>query len=101
MMAKNILEEECLHLVVLKKLRIWDPDLFQPPSQIVELKEECKLFVDKIAVFWDLSQLAKATEKEKFKTNEAHNLMKSIKNTHLETYQTDYQTQRKAEADQH
>lgn len=42
-MAKDILGEAGLHFDELNKLRILDPEVSQ---QTVELKEECKVFVD-------------------------------------------------------
>ncbi|KAJ6657879.1 hypothetical protein lerEdw1_001799 [Lerista edwardsae] len=121
-MAKDILGEAGLHFDELNKLRILDPEVSQ---QTVELKEECKVFVDKIEEFKKIvgnlitlvDQLAKATENEKIKAIGARNLLKSIakqreaqqqqlqaliseKKTQLERYRIEYQTLCKIEADQ-
>ncbi|XP_060549179.1 intraflagellar transport protein 20 homolog isoform X1 [Pantherophis guttatus] len=82
-MAKDILGEAGLHFDELNKLRVLDPEVAQ---QTTELKEECRLFVDKIAEFKKIvgnlielvDQLAKATENEKIKAIGARNLLKSI-----------------------
>ncbi|XP_074830914.1 intraflagellar transport protein 20 homolog isoform X2 [Natator depressus] len=71
-MAKGILGDASLHFDELNKLRILDPEVAQ---QTIELKEECKAFVDKIAEFQKIvgslielvDQLAKAAENEKMK----------------------------------
>ncbi|KAK9412472.1 intraflagellar transport protein 20 like [Crotalus adamanteus] len=121
-MAKDILGEAGLHFDELNKLRVLDPEVAQ---QTTELKEECRLFVDKIAEFKKIvgnlielvDQLAKATENEKIKAIGARNLLKSIakqreaqqqqlqaliaeKKTQLERYRVEYQTLCKIEADQ-
>lgn len=82
-MAKDILGEAGLHFDELNKLRVLDPEVTQ---QTIELKEECKDFVDKIGQFQKivgdlielLDQLAKEAEKEKMKAIGARNLLKSI-----------------------
>ncbi|KAJ7309052.1 hypothetical protein JRQ81_008343 [Phrynocephalus forsythii] len=121
-MAQNILGEAGLHFDELNKLRVLDPEVAQ---QTVELKEECKVFVDKIAEFKKIvgslielvDQLSKTTENEKIKAIGARNLLKSIakqreaqqqqlqaliaeKTTQLERYRVEYQTLCKIEADQ-
>ncbi|XP_061460865.1 intraflagellar transport protein 20 homolog [Rhineura floridana] len=121
-MAKDILGEAGLHFDELNKLRVLDPEVSQ---QTVELKEECKVFVDKIAEFKKIvgnlielvDQLGKTTENEKIKAIGARNLLKSIakqreaqqqqlqaliaeKTTQLERYRVEYQTLCKIEADQ-
>ncbi|XP_033027591.1 intraflagellar transport protein 20 homolog isoform X2 [Lacerta agilis] len=121
-MAKDILGEAGFHFDELNKLRVLDPEVSQ---QTTELKEECKVFVDKIAEFKKIvgslielvDQLAKATENEKIKAIGARNLLKSIakqreaqqqqlqaliaeKTTQLERYRIEYQTLCKIEADQ-
>ncbi|XP_063153323.1 intraflagellar transport protein 20 homolog isoform X1 [Candoia aspera] len=121
-MAKDILGEAGLHFDELNKLRVLDPEVAQ---QTTELKEECRLFVDKIAEFKKIvgnlielvDQLAKTTENEKIKAIGARNLLKSIakqreaqqqqlqaliteKKTQLERYRVEYQTLCKTEADQ-
>ncbi|CAI5794915.1 intraflagellar transport protein 20 homolog [Podarcis raffonei] len=121
-MAKDILGEAGFHFDELNKLRVLDPEVSQ---QTIELKEECKVFVDKIAEFKKIvgslielvDQLAKATENEKIKAIGARNLLKSIakqreaqqqqlqaliaeKTTQLERYRIEYQTLCKIEADQ-
>ncbi|XP_053425275.1 intraflagellar transport protein 20 homolog isoform X2 [Nycticebus coucang] len=71
-MAKDILGEAGLHFDELNKLRVLDPEVTQ---QTIELKEECKDFVDKIGQFQKIvgglielvDQLAKAAENEKMK----------------------------------
>uniref|UniRef100_A0A670JWR7 Intraflagellar transport 20 n=1 Tax=Podarcis muralis TaxID=64176 RepID=A0A670JWR7_PODMU len=82
-MAKDILGEAGFHFDELNKLRVLDPEVSQ---QTTELKEECKVFVDKIAEFKKIvgglielvDQLAKTTENEKIKAIGARNLLKSI-----------------------
>ncbi|XP_062815903.1 intraflagellar transport protein 20 homolog [Anolis carolinensis] len=121
-MAKDILGEAGLHFDELNKLRVLDPEVSQ---QTVELKEECKIFVDKIGEFKKIvgnlielvDQLAKTTENEKIKAIGARNLLKSIakqreaqqqqlqaliaeKTTQLERYRVEYETLCKIEADQ-
>ncbi|KAF7244363.1 hypothetical protein EYD10_09418 [Varanus komodoensis] len=121
-MAKDILAEASLHFDELNKLRVLDPEVSQ---QTVELKEECKIFVDKVAEFKKIvnnhielvDQLAKTTEHEKIKAIGARNLLKSIakqreaqqqqlqeliaeKKKQLERYRVEYQTLCKIEADQ-
>uniref|UniRef100_A0A8C5XUB4 Intraflagellar transport 20 n=1 Tax=Microcebus murinus TaxID=30608 RepID=A0A8C5XUB4_MICMU len=81
--AKDILGEAGLHFDKLNKLRVLDPEVTQ---QTIELKEECKDFVDKIGQFQKIvsglielvDQLAKAAENEKMKAIGARNLLKSI-----------------------
>uniref|UniRef100_A0A2I2YBF4 Intraflagellar transport 20 n=1 Tax=Gorilla gorilla gorilla TaxID=9595 RepID=A0A2I2YBF4_GORGO len=71
-MAKDILGEAGLHFDELNKLRVLDPEVTQ---QTIELKEECKDFVDKIGQFQKIvgglielvDQLAKEAENEKMK----------------------------------
>ncbi|XP_051680584.1 intraflagellar transport protein 20 homolog isoform X2 [Oryctolagus cuniculus] len=71
-MAKDILGEAGLHFDELNKLRVLDPEVTQ---QTIELKEECKDFVDKIGQFQKIvgglielvDQLAKEAESEKMK----------------------------------
>ena len=46
--AKDILGEAGLHFDELNKLRVLDPEVTQ---QTIELKEECKDFVDKMGQF--------------------------------------------------
>ncbi|XP_077021405.1 intraflagellar transport protein 20 homolog isoform X2 [Tamandua tetradactyla] len=73
-MAKDILGEAGLHFDELNKLRVLDPEVTQ---QTIELKEECKDFVDKIGQFQKIvgglialvDQLAKEAENEKMKGN--------------------------------
>ncbi|XP_011927763.1 PREDICTED: intraflagellar transport protein 20 homolog isoform X3 [Cercocebus atys] len=73
-MAKDILGEAGLHFDELNKLRVLDPEVTQ---QTIELKEECKDFVDKIGQFQKIvgglielvDQLAKEAENEKMKTD--------------------------------
>ncbi|XP_020666376.1 intraflagellar transport protein 20 homolog [Pogona vitticeps] len=121
-MAQEILGEAGLHFDELNKLRVLDPEVAQ---QTVELKEECRVFVDKIAEFKKIvgslielvDQLSKTTESEKIKAIGARNLLKSIakqreaqqqqlqaliaeKTTQLERYRVEYQTLCKIEADQ-
>uniref|UniRef100_A0AAF6ZS83 Intraflagellar transport 20 n=1 Tax=Bos taurus TaxID=9913 RepID=A0AAF6ZS83_BOVIN len=82
-MAKDILAEAGLHFDELNKLRVLDPEVSQ---QTIELKEECKDFVDKIGQFQKIvgglielvDQLAKEAENEKMKAIGARNLLKSI-----------------------
>nr|XP_058903358.1 intraflagellar transport protein 20 homolog isoform X1 [Kogia breviceps]XP_058903359.1 intraflagellar transport protein 20 homolog isoform X1 [Kogia breviceps]XP_058903360.1 intraflagellar transport protein 20 homolog isoform X1 [Kogia breviceps]XP_058903361.1 intraflagellar transport protein 20 homolog isoform X1 [Kogia breviceps]XP_058903362.1 intraflagellar transport protein 20 homolog isoform X1 [Kogia breviceps] len=82
-MAKDILGEAGLHFDELNKLRVLDPEVTQ---QTIELKEECKDFVDKIGQFQKIvgglielvDQLAKEAENEKMKAIGARNLLKSI-----------------------
>nr|XP_014337490.1 PREDICTED: intraflagellar transport protein 20 homolog isoform X1 [Bos mutus] len=82
-MAKDILAEAGLHFDELNKLRVLDPEVTQ---QTIELKEECKDFVDKIGQFQKIvgglielvDQLAKEAENEKMKAIGARNLLKSI-----------------------
>ncbi|PNI46876.1 IFT20 isoform 5 [Pan troglodytes] len=72
-MAKDILGEAGLHFDELNKLRVLDPEVTQ---QTIELKEECKDFVDKIGQFQKIvgglielvDQLAKEAENEKMKS---------------------------------
>ncbi|XP_054857219.1 intraflagellar transport protein 20 homolog [Eublepharis macularius] len=121
-MAKGILGEAGLHFDELNKLRVLDPEVSQ---QTVELKDECKAFVDKIAEFKKnvsnfielVDQQAKAAENEKIKAIGARNLLKSItkqreaqqqqlqaliaeKMTQLERYRVEYETLCKTEVDQ-
>ncbi|XP_054565028.1 intraflagellar transport protein 20 homolog isoform X4 [Eptesicus fuscus] len=73
-MAKDILGEAGLHFDELNKLRVLDPEVTQ---QTIELKEECKDFVDKIGQFQKIvggllelvDQLAKEAENEKMKVS--------------------------------
>ncbi|XP_068945939.1 intraflagellar transport protein 20 homolog isoform X2 [Petaurus breviceps papuanus] len=82
-MAKDILGDAGLHFDELNKLRVLDPEVTQ---QTIELKEECKDFVDKIGQFQKIvgglielvDQLAKEAENEKMKAIGARNLLKSI-----------------------
>ncbi|KAK7801282.1 hypothetical protein U0070_006265 [Myodes glareolus] len=82
-MAKDFLGEAGLHFDELNKLRVLDPEVIQ---QTIELKEECKDFVDKIGQFQKIvgglielvDQLAKEAENEKMKAIGARNLLKSI-----------------------
>uniref|UniRef100_A0A2K6R080 Intraflagellar transport 20 n=1 Tax=Rhinopithecus roxellana TaxID=61622 RepID=A0A2K6R080_RHIRO len=75
-MAKDILGEAGLHFDELNKLRVLDPEVTQ---QTIELKEECKDFVDKIGQFQKIvgglielvDQLAKEAENEKMKVRSA------------------------------
>uniref|UniRef100_A0A8B9XBR0 Intraflagellar transport 20 n=1 Tax=Bos mutus grunniens TaxID=30521 RepID=A0A8B9XBR0_BOSMU len=75
-MAKDILAEAGLHFDELNKLRVLDPEVTQ---QTIELKEECKDFVDKIGQFQKIvgglielvDQLAKEAENEKMKVRSA------------------------------
>ncbi|XP_013928598.1 PREDICTED: intraflagellar transport protein 20 homolog [Thamnophis sirtalis] len=101
------------------------PSAATATEETTALKEECRLFVDKIAEFKKIvgnlielvDQLAKATENEKIKAIGARNLLKSIakqreaqqqqlqaliaeKKTQLERYRVEYQTLCKIEADQ-
>ena len=121
-MAKDILGEAGLHFDELNKLRVLDPEVTQ---QTVELKEECKDFVDKIGQFQKIvgglielvDQLAKEAENEKMKAIGARNLLKSIakqreaqqqqlqaliaeKKTQLERYRVEYEALCKVEAEQ-
>ncbi|XP_075052859.1 intraflagellar transport protein 20 homolog [Mixophyes fleayi] len=121
-MAKDSLLEAGLHFDELNKLRILDPDVSQ---QTVELKEECREFVDKIGDFQKIvgglidlvDQLAKETENEKMKAIGARNLLKSIakqreaqqqqlhaliaeKKMQLERYRIEYEALCKVEAEQ-
>ncbi|TEA31103.1 hypothetical protein DBR06_SOUSAS14010049, partial [Sousa chinensis] len=81
-MAKDILGEAGPHFDELNKLRVLDPEVTQ---QIIELKEECKDFVDKIGQFHKIvgglielvDQLAKAAENERMKAIGAQNLLKT------------------------
>ncbi|XP_063812110.1 intraflagellar transport protein 20 homolog [Pseudophryne corroboree] len=121
-MAKDSLSEAGMHFDELNKLRILDPEVSQ---QTVELKEECKEFVDKIGDFQRIvgglidlvDQLAKETENEKMKAIGARNLLKSIakqreaqqqqlhaliaeKKMQLERYRIEYDALCKVEAEQ-
>ncbi|XP_059962893.1 LOW QUALITY PROTEIN: intraflagellar transport protein 20 homolog [Mesoplodon densirostris] len=126
-MAKDILGEAGLHFDELNKLRVLDPEVTQ---QTIELKEECKDFVDKIGQFQKIvgglielvDQLAKAAENEKMKYRVflaigARNLLKSIakqreaqqqqlqaltaeKKMQLERYRVEYEALCKVEAEQ-
>ncbi|KAB0358738.1 hypothetical protein FD755_020847 [Muntiacus reevesi] len=121
-MAKDILAEAGLHFDELNKLRVLDPEVTQ---QTIELKEECKAFVDKIGQFQKIvgglielvDQLAKEAENEKMKAIGARNLLKSIakqreaqqqqlqaliaeKKMQLERYRVEYEALCKVEAEQ-
>ncbi|KAI4533086.1 hypothetical protein MG293_016105 [Ovis ammon polii] len=121
-MAKDILAEAGLHFDELNKLRVLDPEVTQ---QTIELKEECKDFVDKIGQFQKIvgglielvDQLAKEAENEKMKAIGARNLLKSIakqreaqqqqlqaliaeKKMQLERYRVEYEALCKVEAEQ-
>lgn len=121
-MAKDILGEAGLHFDELNKLRVLDPEVTQ---QTIELKEECKDFVDKIGQFQKIvgglielvDQLAKEAENEKMKAIGARNLLKSIakqreaqqqqlqaliaeKKMQLERYRVEYEALCKVEAEQ-
>ncbi|XP_053562245.1 intraflagellar transport protein 20 homolog [Bombina bombina] len=121
-MARDSLSEAGLHFDELNKLRILDPDVSQ---QTIELKEECKDFVEKIGHFQKIvgglidlvDQLAKETENEKMKAIGARNLLKSIakqreaqqqqlyaliaeKKMQLERYRIEYDALSKVEAEQ-
>ncbi|XP_044530378.1 intraflagellar transport protein 20 homolog [Gracilinanus agilis] len=83
-MAKDILGDAGLHFDELNKLRVLDLEVTQ---QTIELKEECKDFVDKIGQFQKIvgglielvDQLAKEAENEKMKAILEHTyLLKSI-----------------------
>ncbi|XP_043853890.1 intraflagellar transport protein 20 homolog [Dromiciops gliroides] len=82
-MAKDILGDAGLHFDELNKQQLLDPEVKQ---QTIELKEECKDFVDKIGQFQKIvgglielvDQLAKEAENEKMKAIGARNLLKSI-----------------------
>ncbi|XP_059829467.1 intraflagellar transport protein 20 homolog isoform X2 [Hypanus sabinus] len=77
------LGEAGLHFDELNKLRVLDPEVAQ---STVELKEECRDFVEKIAQFQKIvgglieivDQLAKEAENEKMKAIGARNLLKSV-----------------------
>ncbi|XP_054429168.1 intraflagellar transport protein 20 homolog isoform X1 [Pteronotus mesoamericanus] len=121
-MAKDVLGEAGLHFDELNKLRVLDPEVTQ---QTIELKEECKDFVDKIGQFQKIvgglielvDQLAKEAENEKMKAIGARNLLKSIakqreaqqqqlqaliaeKKMQLERYRVEYEALCKVEAEQ-
>lgn len=83
MSAEDALSRSGLHFDDLNKLRVLDPDAAQ---QTVELKDECREFVSKIAEFQKLvgsfiditDNLSKDVEKEKMKAIGSRNLLKSI-----------------------
>ncbi|XP_054566758.1 intraflagellar transport protein 20 homolog [Eptesicus fuscus] len=119
-MDKDILGEAGLHFDELNKLRVLDPEVIQT----IELKEECKGFMDKIGQFQKtvgllelVDQLAKEAENEKMKAFGAQNLLKSIakqreaqqqqlqaliteKKIQLERYRIEYEALCKVEAEQ-
>ncbi|NWH77855.1 IFT20 protein, partial [Piaya cayana] len=120
--AQAALREVGLHLDELNKLRVLEPGGAQ---ETVQLQEECRDFLDKIAEFHKIvgslvelvDQLAKATENEKMKAIGARNLLKSIakqreaqeqqlkaliaeKKVQLERYRVEYESLCKTEADQ-
>ncbi|XP_046582773.1 intraflagellar transport protein 20 homolog [Haliotis rubra] len=82
-MADEALARAGLHFDELNKIRVLEPEVAQ---QTVELKEECKDFVDKIADFQKIVSgfievvdgVATEVEKEKMKAIGARNLLKSI-----------------------
>ncbi|XP_043910342.1 intraflagellar transport protein 20 homolog isoform X1 [Protopterus annectens] len=121
-MAKDPLSDAGLHYDELNKLRVLDPEVTQ---KTVELKEECKEFVDKIEQFQKIvgglteivDQLAKEAENEKMKAICARNLLKSVakqreaqqqqlqtliveKKMQLERYRVEYEALSKIETEQ-
>ncbi|XP_034337829.1 intraflagellar transport protein 20 homolog [Crassostrea angulata] len=82
-MADEALARAGLHFDELNKIRVLEPDVAQ---QTVELKEECKEFVDKIGDFQKIvgsfievvDNVSKEVEKEKMKALGSRNLLKSI-----------------------
>ncbi|XP_053375165.1 intraflagellar transport protein 20 homolog [Mercenaria mercenaria] len=82
-MADEALSRAGLHFDELNKIRVLEPDV---QSQTVELKEECKDFVDKIGDFQKIvgtfievvDNVSKEVEKEKMKAIGSRNLLKSI-----------------------
>ncbi|XP_040929406.1 intraflagellar transport protein 20 homolog isoform X2 [Betta splendens] len=82
-MAKTPLAEAGFYFDELNKLRVLEPDVSQ---KTLELKEECKEFVDKIGQFQEkvgglielVDELAKEAETEKMKAIGARNLLKSV-----------------------
>ncbi|XP_048735102.1 intraflagellar transport protein 20 homolog [Ostrea edulis] len=82
-MADEALARAGLHFDELNKIRVLEPDVAQ---QTVELKEECKEFVDKIGDFQKIvgsfievvDNVSKEVEKEKMKAIGSRNLLKSI-----------------------
>ncbi|KAG3287109.1 IFT20 [Ictidomys tridecemlineatus] len=114
-MAKDILGKAGLHFDELNKLWVLDPEVTQ---QIIELKEECKEFVDKIGQFQKivggLTELVDQLAKEAIG---ARNLFQSIakqreaqqqqlqaliaeKKMQLERYRVEYEVLCKVEAEQ-
>ncbi|XP_002730389.1 intraflagellar transport protein 20 homolog [Saccoglossus kowalevskii] len=121
-MADEALAKSGLHFDELNKVRVLEPEYSQ---QTVELKEECKEFVDKIAEFQKIvssfidvvDKLSKEVEKEKMKAIGSRNLLKSIakqreaqqqqfqaliaeKKTQLERYRIQYASLLKEESEQ-
>ncbi|XP_060067900.1 intraflagellar transport protein 20 homolog [Ylistrum balloti] len=82
-MADEALARAGLHFDELNKIRVLEPEVQQ---QTLELKEECKDFVDKIGGFQKIvgtfievvDNVAKEVEKEKMKAIGSRNLLKSI-----------------------
>ncbi|XP_022342480.1 intraflagellar transport protein 20 homolog [Crassostrea virginica] len=82
-MADEALARAGLHFDELNKIRVLEPEVAQ---QTVELKEECKEFVDKIGDFQKIvgsfievvDNVSKEVEKEKMKALGSRNLLKSI-----------------------
>lgn len=82
-MEKDPLAEAGFYFDELNKLRVLEPEVNQ---STLELKEECKEFVDKIGQFQKIvgglmelvDELAKEAETEKMKAIGARNLLKSV-----------------------
>ncbi|OWF55335.1 intraflagellar transport protein 20 homolog [Mizuhopecten yessoensis] len=82
-MADEALARAGLHFDELNKIRVLEPETQQ---QTLELKEECKDFVDKIGDFQKIvgtfievvDNVSKEVEKEKMKAIGSRNLLKSI-----------------------
>ncbi|XP_033117698.1 intraflagellar transport protein 20 homolog [Anneissia japonica] len=121
-MADEALAKAGLHFDELNKIRVLEPDVQQ---QTVELKDECKNFVEKIDGFQKIvggfimmmDKLANEVEKEKMKAIGSRNLLKSIakqrqaqqqqlhaliaeKKMQLERYRMQYAALQKEEAEQ-
>merc|ERR1711976_1072303 len=82
-MADEALARAGLHFDELNKIRVLEPEISQ---QTVELKEECKEFLDKMGEFQKIvgsfieliDGVGKEVEKEKMKAIGSRNLLKSI-----------------------
>ncbi|XP_071945790.1 intraflagellar transport protein 20 homolog isoform X2 [Antedon mediterranea] len=81
--ADEALSKAGLHFDELNKIRVLEPEVQQ---QTVQLRDECKTFVDKIDGFQKIvggfiimmDRLANEVEKEKMKAIGSRNLLKSI-----------------------